>query len=152
MDVQHVLVVGAGAMGAQIALLCARAGLIVACHDVEPAQIAEANRNLDERSRRDIAKGRRRRADEEAAWSRLTFGSELPSLAAEADFVIEAVVENLDVKFALFSDLDRLTPDHTILATNSSSFVPSKFADATLRPELVCNVHFFNPALVMKCV
>ncbi|MGQ4598419.1 3-hydroxyacyl-CoA dehydrogenase NAD-binding domain-containing protein [Nocardia sp. R6R-6] len=152
MDIQRVLVVGAGAMGSQIALVCARAGLAVTCHDIDETRIEAARHDLRERSDRDVAKGRQSRADEDAAWQRLTFGTDLAGLAAEADFVIEAAVEKLDIKRSLFADLDRLTPPHAILATNSSSFVPSKLADATARPGLVCNVHFFNPALVMKCV
>ena len=81
----------------------------------------------------------------------LTFTADL-SVAQSADFVIEAVVEKLDIKRQLFAELDRLAPQHAILATNSSSFVPSQIADATARPDRVCNMHFFNPALVMECV
>jgi 3-hydroxybutyryl-CoA dehydrogenase len=66
--------------------------------------------------------------------------------------VIEAAVEKLDVKRQLFADLDRICPPHAILATNSSSIVSSRIADATGRPEKVCNLHFFNHALIMKCV
>ena len=73
-------------------------------------------------------------------------------MASTADMVIEAAVEKLDVKRALFADLDRVAPPHAILATNSSSIVSSRIADATGRPDRVCNVHFFNPALIMKCV
>ncbi|MGQ4615820.1 3-hydroxyacyl-CoA dehydrogenase NAD-binding domain-containing protein [Nocardia sp. R7R-8] len=152
MKIERVLVVGAGAMGSQIALVCARAGLAVACHDIDPSRIETACRDLRERSARDVAKGRREQADEDLAWELLTFGTDLAALAAEADFVIEAAVEKLDIKRSLFAELDRVAPPRAILATNSSGFVPSKLADATGRPDRVCNVHFFNPALVMKCV
>jgi 3-hydroxybutyryl-CoA dehydrogenase len=152
MDIHQVLVIGAGTMGSQIALLCARAGLAVTCHDVDAARIEAARGELTARSARDVAKGVRTQDNEDAAFARLTFGTDLPALAAGADFVIEAALENLDVKRALFAQLDQLTPPHAILATNSSGFVPSALADATARPERVCNVHFFNPALVMKCV
>ncbi|MGY4098803.1 3-hydroxyacyl-CoA dehydrogenase family protein [Nocardia sp. R16R-3T] len=152
MDIQRVLVVGAGAMGSQIALVCARAGLTVACYDIDSARVETAHQDLRERSARDVAKGRRDQAEEEAAWERLTFGTDLATLMTDVDFVIEAAVEKLDIKRSLFAELDRLAPAHAILATNSSGFVPSKLADATGRPDRVCNVHFFNPALVMKCV
>ncbi len=66
--------------------------------------------------------------------------------------VIEAIVEKLDVKRELFKMLDEITPKHAILATNSSTIVSSKIADATSRPDKVCNIHFFNPALVMELV
>jgi 3-hydroxybutyryl-CoA dehydrogenase len=100
---------------------------------------------------RNVAKGRLPASDRDAAFARLRFTTELAPAAADVDFVIEAAVEKLDVKRDLFAELDRLCPPHTILVTNSSSFVPSKLADATGRPDRVCNMHFFNPALVMKC-
>ena len=76
----------------------------------------------------------------------------MTAAAAQADFVIEAAVEKLEIKRRLFADLDQVAPPHAILATNSSNIVSSRIADATGRPDRVCNVHFFNPALVMKCV
>ena len=88
----------------------------------------------------------------DAAFGRLAFSTDLPPRPPRADYVIEAAVEKLDVKRQLFADLDRVAPPHAILATNSSSIVSSRIADATGRPDRVCNVHFFNPALIMKCV
>ncbi|MDV3128393.1 3-hydroxyacyl-CoA dehydrogenase family protein [Mycobacterium sp. 21AC1] len=152
MDINRVLVVGAGAMGSQIALVSARAGLSVSCHDIDAARLARAVRHLRNRSARDIAKGNRSATDEDAAFARLEFGTNLTELAVGADFVIEAALEDLDVKRDLFANLDRHTPSNAILATNSSGFMPSQLADATRRPGQVCNVHFFNPALVMECV
>ena len=152
MEVQRVLVIGAGAMGSQIALLCARAGYETRCHDVAQASLERAHAELTVRVDRDIDKGRSTRAEAEAAWSRLQFGTDLAALADGVDFVIEAAVEDLGLKRRIFADLDPLLPEHAILATNSSSFVPSKLADASGRPDRFCNVHFFNPALVMKCV
>ncbi|MBI4278403.1 MAG: 3-hydroxyacyl-CoA dehydrogenase family protein, partial [Armatimonadetes bacterium] len=87
----------------------------------------------------------------EAALSRLSYASDLAP-AAESDFVIEAIVERLEDKRALFADLDRRCPPHAILATNSSSIMSSRLADATGRPERVLNMHFFNPPLVMELV
>ncbi|MFP3339529.1 3-hydroxyacyl-CoA dehydrogenase NAD-binding domain-containing protein, partial [Micrococcus sp. SIMBA_131] len=66
--------------------------------------------------------------------------------------VIEAIIEKLEVKRELFAKLDQICPNHCILATNSSTIVSSKLADATDRPEAICNIHFFNPALVMDLV
>lgn len=152
MIIERVLVVGAGAMGSQIALVCARAGLSVSCHDIDADRIDTAVRELRRRSDRDVEKRRRTAGDERLALQRMTFGTDLAAMAAESDLVIEAAVEQLDVKRKLFAELDQLTPAHTILATNSSGFVPSQLADATSRPHLVCNLHFFYPALVMACV
>lgn len=88
----------------------------------------------------------------ESAFENLSFTAELEEPARSADLVVEAVVEKLDVKRELFSRLDALAPEHAILATNSSTIVSSRIADATGRPDRVCNMHFFNLALVMECV
>lgn len=151
-ELDKVLVVGSGAMGSQIAMVCALGGLTVSVYDLDPGMLDKARTELGARMDRNVAKGRMTAQERDEAFDRLSFGTDLAVAAAGADFVIEAAVEKLDVKRELFAELDRLCPEHTILATNSSSFVPSKIADATSRPSLVCNMHFFNPALVMKCV
>jgi len=150
--VNHVLVVGAGAMGSQIGMVCALAGLTATVTDIAEPALAKAEAELRSRLTRDLEKGRRVPSDVEAAFGRLSFTTDLTAAAASADYVIEAAVERLDIKRALFADLDRVTRAHTILATNSSSIVSSRIADATNRPDKVCNLHFFNPALIMKCV
>jgi len=147
-----VVVVGAGAMGSQIGLLCALAGYSATITDIAQDALDRADTQLRQRMSRDIEKNRRSRDDVDAAFGRLTFSTDLTAAAATADFVIEAAIEKLDVKRRLFTDLDRAAPPHAILATNSSSIVSSRIADATGRPDRVCNVHFFNPALIMKCV
>lgn len=152
MAIHKVLVVGSGAMGSQIAMVCALSGLKVAVHDLAQASLDRAQAELRSRLDRRVSKGRLSDTERDDAFRRLSFYTDLAPAAQAADFVIEAAVEKLDVKRALFAELDRLTPGHTILATNSSSFVPSKLADATTRPDRVVNMHFFNPALVMKCV
>ncbi len=88
----------------------------------------------------------------QAARERITFTSSMEAAVKDADYVIEAVLEVLDLKRKIFADLDKMAPPHAILATNSSAIISSKIADATRRPEKVLNVHFFNPALVMKLV
>jgi 3-hydroxybutyryl-CoA dehydrogenase len=150
--ISTVLVVGSGAMGSQIAMVCALAGLDVRVQDISAESLDRARTSLQARMDRNVAKGRLSAADRDAAFAKMTFTTELPAAADGVDFVIEAAVEKLDVKRALFAELDRLCPDHAILTSNSSSFVPSRIADATGRPEQVCNMHFFNPALVMRCV
>jgi 3-hydroxybutyryl-CoA dehydrogenase len=151
-EIKNVVVVGAGAMGSQIGLLCALAGYTATITDIAQDALVRAETELRQRMARDIEKNRRSAADVDAAFARLSFSTELAAAAATADFVIEAAVERLDVKRRLFADLDRVAPQHAILATNSSSIVSSRIADATGRPDRVCNVHFFNPALVMTCV
>ena len=151
-EIKNVVVVGAGAMGSQIGLLCALAGYSASITDIAQEALDRAETALRQRMSRDIEKNRRTAADVDAAFGRLSFSTDLLAAAAAADFVIEAAVEKLAVKRRLFADLDRVAPPHAILATNSSSIVSSRIADATGRPDRVCNVHFFNPALIMKCV
>ncbi len=150
--VNHVVVVGAGAMGSQIGLVCALAGLQATVTDIAEPALAKAEDSLRQRMSRDVQKGRRTADDVEAAFARLSFTTDLTAAAATADYVVEAAVEKLDIKRALFAELDKAAPAHAILATNSSSIVSSRIADATNRPDKVCNLHFFNPALIMRCV
>jgi len=150
--VRQILVVGAGAMGSQIAMLCALAGYRATAYDIEQGALDRAAGELRQRLDRDVAKGRRTRPDVDAAFDRLTVTTDLDTAAAAADYVIEAAVEGLDVKRQIFARLDAVAPAHAILATNSSAIVSSQLADATARPDRVCNMHFFNPALVMRCV
>jgi 3-hydroxybutyryl-CoA dehydrogenase len=151
-DVKNIAVIGAGNMGHQIALLCALHGFKTTCTDVKPdiLQKAEAfaNSYLPER----VKKGKLTQAQADQARANITFPSSLEEAVQDADYVIEAVVEVLEVKRKVFADLDRLAPPHAVLATNSSYIVSSRLADATQRPSKVLNLHFFNPALAMKLV
>lgn len=147
-----VTVIGAGAMGSQIAMATALAGHDAVLHDVDPEAPQKAVAVLCERLERQVAKGRRTGEDVDAALARLTLVGDLETAATGADLVIEAVVERVDVKRDLFARLGKTCAGHTILASNSSSIVPSKLADASGRPDRFCNIHFFNPALVMKGV
>jgi 3-hydroxybutyryl-CoA dehydrogenase len=138
-------------MGSQIAVVCALAGLEVGLYEVDPAMLTRADRELRDRMSKQIAKGRRTAAEVDDAFARLRMDTALSALT-DVDLVIEAVVEKLEVKRALFGELDQRCPPGTILASNSSSFVPSQMAHATARPDRFVNLHFFNPALVMRCV
>ena len=151
-QIEHVTVIGAGAMGSKIAMVCALAGYDTDVVDIAQEAVDRAAEQLRSRMDRDVSKGRRTREDVDAAFERMTFSTDRDECAAQADFVIEAAVEDLTIKRQVFAELDAVCPEHTILATNSSNIVSSRVADATNRPEKVCNVHFFNPALVMKCV
>ena len=150
-QIEKVLVVGAGAMGSQMAMVAALAGHDVALQDVSVESLAAAERQLRERMAQQVVKGRRTPEEVGNAFARLRFDTEL-SAVADVDLVIEAVLEKIEVKRDLFAELDRICPPHTLLASNSSSFVPSSMASSTERPTQFCNLHFFNPALVMRCV
>ena len=151
-NVRKILVVGAGAMGSQIGMVCALAGYDVAVQDVDEDALKKAQEQLKDRMSRNVEKGRIEQEKVDAAFDRMTFTPDLQGAVADADYVIEAAVERLDVKREIFAELDEAAPEHAILATNSSTIVSSRIADATKRPDRVCNMHFFNPALVMKCV
>jgi len=151
-DIKNICVVGAGNMGHQISLLCAIHGYKTTCTDVIPDILKKAEKFADTYLPGRVEKGKLTKEQAEAAHKNISFTLDLKEAAKDADYVIEAVVEVLDVKRKIFADLDRLTPAHAILATNSSAIVSSLIADATQRPSKVVNVHFFNPALVMQLV
>lgn len=151
-DIKNILVVGSGTMGSQIAMVCALAGYEVALQDIDREGLQKAGESLNGHMKRRVEKGRLTQARVDEAFGRLTFTVNLEQAARKTDFVIEAITERLDAKRQLFAELDRLAPPHAILATNSSTIVSSKLADVTQRPDRVCNMHFFNPALVMELV
>jgi 3-hydroxybutyryl-CoA dehydrogenase len=139
-------------MGHQIAVLCALAGIHTTCTDIDAPTLGKAERFVSTYLEGRVTKGRLTAAEVDAAMALIGFTPDLHRAASNADFVIEAVVEKLEVKRNLFAALDAAAPQHAILATNSSAIVSSRIADATTRPAQVLNMHFFNPALAMKLV
>lgn len=141
--INHVTVIGAGTMGSQIAMVAAQAGITTTLTDISQDALDRASQQLHARMER---KGT---VD---ALENLTFTTDRDSAVAHTDIVVEAAIEDIDIKRTLFAELDAIAPPHTILVTNSSNIVSSRIADATTRADKVCNMHFFNPALVMECV
>ncbi|MGJ3402575.1 3-hydroxyacyl-CoA dehydrogenase family protein [Glutamicibacter sp. Je.9.36] len=150
--IEHITVLGAGTMGSQIAAICALSGYRTTLVDIADAPLDQAKDLLWTRLERDVDKGRRCAKEVAAAQAKLQFATDRDAVVASTDFVIEAAVEDLAIKRQIFASLDAVAPAHAILATNSSNIVSSQIASATGRPDEVCNMHFFNPALVMKCV
>jgi 3-hydroxybutyryl-CoA dehydrogenase len=150
-NINKVAVIGAGTMGAQIAMVCALAEYQVVLQDVSAESLEKGRGILEEQMGKRVKKGRLSAEEVEVAFNRIVFTTSLDDLY-DTDIVIEAIVEKVDIKRDLFTKLDQVTPAHAILATNSSTIVSSKLADATNRPDKVCNIHFFNPALVMELV
>lgn len=146
-----VAVAGSGTMGSQIAMVAALAGYDVVLQDIAKESLTKANDMLQARMKRDVEKGRRTPEEVEEAFLRLEFTTDVNKMK-DAEIVIEAVIENLDVKRELFKQLSEITKRDAILATNSSTIVSSKLADIVENPARVCNIHFFNPALVMEMV
>ena len=151
-DVKNIAVVGAGNMGHQIALLCALHGYKTKCTDVKPDILKKAEQFADSYLPDRVKKGKLTQQQADQARANISFTPRLEEAVKDADYVIEAVLEILEVKRKVFADVDKLAPPHAILATNSSFIVSSRLADVTLRPSQVVNLHFFNPALVMKLV
>ncbi|MDV2683102.1 3-hydroxyacyl-CoA dehydrogenase family protein [Alkalihalophilus lindianensis] len=151
-NINRIAVIGAGSMGHQIAMLSALGGFETYLQDIEQSSLDKAKESLQFQMNKWVTKGKIDQPSLDAAFSRLHATTDLQTAVSEADFVIEAVVEKLDVKRDLFAKLDQFAPPHAILATNSSTIVNSKIAEVTSRPEKVCNMHFFFPPLVMDCV
>jgi 3-hydroxybutyryl-CoA dehydrogenase len=151
-DLKNVCVVGAGNMGHQIALQCALCGFKTVSTDVIPAVLEKAEKFADDYLAGRVQKGKLTEEAAKKARGLISFTGDLKEAVKDADLVIEAVLERIDLKRKVFADLDKFAPAKAILATNSSYIVSSRIADATGRPAQVCNLHFFNPALVMKLV
>lgn len=150
--IKNICVVGAGNMGHQIALNAALCGFKVQCTDLKPEILKKAEDFAASYLAGRVAKGRLTGEQANIAKGNISFTGELEVAARNADLVIEAALEILSLKRKIFKQLDDLCPPHTILATNSSAIVSSRIADATTRPDKVINMHYFNPALVMKLV
>ena len=145
-------VLGAGVMGAGIAQVTAVAGYETRCYDVAPEALVAARGHVTTgRYGLDsgVERGKLTRAEADAALARLTFTDTFDE-AADVDLVVEAVPERLDLKIRVFRDLDRVAPDTTILASNTSGFPIQALAAATDRPDRVIGWHWASPAPVMK--
>ncbi|TLS38290.1 3-hydroxyacyl-CoA dehydrogenase family protein [Pseudalkalibacillus caeni] len=151
-DIKKVCVVGSGSMGHQIGMLFALAGYQTTIQDISEESLENAKSKLEAIMEKWVAKEKISHERKETAFSHLAFETSLEKAAFDADFIVEAVVEKLEVKRSVFKQLDQIAPLHAILATNSSTIVNSLIADATSRPDKVCNMHFFFPPLVMDCV
>jgi 3-hydroxybutyryl-CoA dehydrogenase len=150
-ELTEVGVVGMGTMGAGIAEVLARAGLSVTAVDVDDAAVARGREHLEHSTGRAVQRGKLDAAERDAILDRIRFGTSLEDLA-QAELVIEAVPERMELKCEVFSKLDKICPPDTILATNTSSLSVTEISVATGRPSKVIGMHFFNPAPVMKLV
>jgi 3-hydroxybutyryl-CoA dehydrogenase len=148
MDVKKIVVVGSGTMGNGIAQVAAVSGYQVTLTDVIPDALKRASVMIAKSSDKLASKGVINEEQQEAAKQIHTALDMEP--AQEADLVIEAATENLDVKLDIFSKLDNLAPTHAILASNTSSIPITKIGAATERPDKVIGMHFFNPVPLMK--
>ncbi len=149
---KNIAVIGAGTMGNGIAHTFAQSGFKVNLIDINQASLEKAiatiSRNLD----RMVAKEKISEADKAKTLSNITTTSNMVNGVSQADLVVEAATENLDLKLNIFKQLDEACAKHTILATNTSSISITQIAAVTTRPEQVIGMHFMNPVPVMKLV
>jgi 3-hydroxybutyryl-CoA dehydrogenase len=149
--IKSIGVIGSGTMGNGIAQVAARAGLSVVVHDVNDQLLRKGLSAIDKSLQRDVDKQRVTAEEKLEIVSRIRTTTELADVC-DADFVVEAITENLAVKSDLFAGLDRLVRNEVILASNTSSISITKLAAATTRPDRFIGMHFMNPVPVMKLV
>ena len=145
------MVVGAGQMGSGIAQVCAQAGFDVKLNDMKQEFFDRGLGVITKNLTRDVAKGRKTEDEKDAVLSRISMSLDLKD-AVDADLVIEAATENMEIKQSIFRELDAIAPKHAILATNTSSLPITEIAAVTERAEKVIGMHFMNPVPVMKLV
>jgi 3-hydroxybutyryl-CoA dehydrogenase len=149
--IKSIGVVGAGTMGNGIAQVAARAGFNVILSDVKGEFLERGMAAVDKSLQRDVDKERLKEEEKRAIINRIQTSTEMDALA-EADLVVEAVTEDVNVKSDVFRQLDKLTRPEAILASNTSSISITKLGAATQRPDKVIGMHFMNPVPVMKLV
>ena len=151
-EVRKIAVIGAGDMGNGIAQLGIMAGYTVAMRDIEQRFVDKGVATITGSMEKMVSKGKMTAEARDEAMGRLKPLVDMEAAVADADFVVEAVPEIMDLKKKVFADLDRFCPAAAVLATNTSNMSISEIARATSRPDKVVGMHFFNPAVLMKLV
>jgi 3-hydroxybutyryl-CoA dehydrogenase len=150
--VQNITVVGSGVMGKGIAYTCAVSGFNVYLNDINEEILEKAKNDIFSLLEGSLKKGFISEDQYGKAKDRLFFETDLESAAKEADLVIEAVLEKMELKIDIFKRLDRICSEETILATNTSTMSPTEIGAQTSRPDKVVAMHFFNPVHKMKLI
>ena len=148
----HISVIGSGTMGNGIAHVFAQSGYQVNLVDISEAALTKAVQTIEKNLDRMVAKEKIDEAAKNNTLQNITTYTDLKQGVANADLVVEAATENLDIKLQLFKDIDEATKDTCILATNTSSIPITKIGAVTKRPDKVIGMHFMNPVPVMKLV
>ena len=151
MEIKKVGVVGAGAMGNGIAQMAAKIGCEVVMRDIEDAFVERGMKNIDKFLSRSVEKGKLQTEEKDAILGRIKGTTDMADIK-DVDFVIEAVIEDLDLKKRVFKELDELCRPGVVFASNTSSMSLTEIAAATKRPDKVCGMHFFNPVPLMRLV
>lgn len=149
MDVRTITVIGAGLMGRGIAQVSAQAGFETHLVEIDQVQLDKGMSHIKKILEKDVGKGKLSSEERDAALGRLHPSTTLDGAKA-SELVIEAIIENIDIKVKLFGQLDEICPAHTILASNTSSIPITRMAAATKRPRQFLGMHYMNPVPVMK--
>jgi len=149
-SIERVAVLGAGTMGHGIAQVCAVAGCRVAMRDVSADVLERGLARVRESLGKLVGKGKLDAAARDAALGQIETTTEVAAAVREADLVVEAIPERMELKVESFTEVDRHAPAHALLATNTSSLSVTEIAGATARPERVIGMHFFNPVPIME--
>ena len=152
MEIKRVLVIGAGQMGNGIAQVMLQGGLEVVMQDIDQKFVDKGMANIEKNLGKMVEKGKLTAEAKAAMYKNLCGVVELDAAACKVDLVVEAVVENMKIKKDIFQKIDALCPEHTILASNTSSLPVTAIGAMTKRPTKVCGMHFFNPAPLMALV
>jgi 3-hydroxybutyryl-CoA dehydrogenase len=148
-EIRRVGVLGAGLMGSGIAEVCSKAGFTVVVREVDEKALAAGRRRIENSLSKAIERGKLDATAGDEIRARLTFSSSLEELSS-SDLILEAIVENLDLKREVYKALDGMCGPETIFCSNTSSLTITEMAAATKRPDRFAGLHFFNPVPVMK--
>ena len=151
-NIKNITVVGSGTMGNGICHVFAQAGFMVSMMDINQSAMDKALVTIGKNMDRQIAKGTMTEEAKAAALANISTYTDMAAAVADADLVVEAATENIDLKMKIFQQLDELAPAKTILASNTSSISLTRIASHTKRPGKVIGMHFMNPVPVMKLV
>ncbi len=151
MEIKTIGVLGAGTMGSQIAQVAAQSGFNVVIRDVEDRIVENAMKNIERFQSISVEKGKISEEEKKSIITRIKPATRMGAVK-DVDFIIEAVVEDIDVKQRLFAELDELTRQEVVLASNTSSLSLTELATAVKRQDKVVGMHFFNPAQLMRLV
>ncbi len=151
-DIKKICVLGAGTMGAGIAQLCSVAGYQVTMRDIDQKFVDTGFARISGPLGKRVAKGKMTQEDVDKILGNIEGTTDIAHAAKDADVVIEAIFENMEIKKELFKEIDEIVPDHVIFASNTSSLSITELASATKRPDRFVGMHFFNPAPVMKLI
>ncbi|MHC1566212.1 MAG: 3-hydroxybutyryl-CoA dehydrogenase [Candidatus Syntropharchaeia archaeon] len=152
MEIKKIAVLGAGIMGSGIAQVCAQSGYEVAMRDIEDSFVERGMNGIKKNLERMVKKEKISQEDADAILGRIKGTTDLKEAVKDADIVIEAVVENVDIKKGVYKEIDGICPEHTIFASNTSSISITEMASVTNRPDKFVGMHFFNPVPMMKLV